>query len=292
MNDTTPDNTIAALARHGRARLAGLDSARLDADLLLCAALGRSRTWLHTWPEKRATAAQSQHYLASLERRAAGVPLAYLTGAREFWSLQLEVTEATLVPRDDTETLVAAALPHVRPGHVVLDLGTGSGAVALALCSERPAARIVASDIDCAALAVARRNAVRLGLTVTFVQSDWLTAFGAAFADVIVANPPYVAGDDPHLGHDGVRCEPRLALVAGADGLDALRSIAKQAPRCLRERGWLAVEHGATQGAAVRALMRERHLSAIRTVADGAGLERVTLGCRTRAMTAGPADSP
>lgn len=278
---TAPDNTIAALLRHGRARLGELDSARLDAELLLANALGQTRTWLHTWPDKRASGARLERYLALLERRAAGTPLAYLTGEREFWSLPLEVSDQTLVPRSETETLVAAILPRIRPGHLIIDLGTGTGAVALALASEQPAARLVATDLSHAALAVARRNAARLRLGVTFVQCDWLAAFGAGCADVIVSNPPYVASGDPHLERDGVRSEPRLALVSGADGLAALRSIAGQAPRCLQEGGWLALEHGAEQAAPVRALLDEQGLCEIETVTDDNGLARVTLGRKT-----------
>ena len=169
-------------------------------------------------------------------------------------------------------------LPHIGPGQLVIDLGTGTGAVALALASERPAARFVATDLSQAALTVAHRNARRLDLDVTFVQSDWLAAFDAACADTIVANPPYIASGDPHLQHDGVRCEPRLALVAGEDGLAGLRRIVAQAPRCLRDGGWLAVEHGAGQAASVRALMLEQGFDSIASVNDGNGVERVTLG--------------
>lgn len=246
--------TVAALIGWATSVLEHVASARLDAELLLAHAAGRPRSWVHTWPDAAPGRDVVERFRASVARRAAGQPVAYLTGRAEFWSLELEVTAATLVPRPETEALVAAALPLIDDGMTVLDLGTGCGAIAIALASERPRARIVATDVSRAALAVARRNAQRHGRSIDLVAADWLAPFTAACADIIVSNPPYVAAADPHLDGDGVRAEPREALVAGPDGLDALRVIVADARRCLRRGGHLLVEHGHDQAVGVRSL--------------------------------------
>ncbi len=280
-----PDSrpTLARALRDASARLAeASDSPGLDAELLLACALGRTRSHLHAWPERQLDAASAGRFADLVRRRARGWPVAYLTGRREFWSLSLEVTPDVLIPRPETETLVEAALACLPPDAPLrlLDAGTGSGAIALALASERPAWRLLACDRSAPALAVARRNRDRLGLArrVGLVRSDWCAAFAPGSLDAIVANPPYVADADPHLERGDVRFEPVGALRAGPDGLAAIQRLVQQAPRCLRPGGWLLLEHGWDQGAAVRRLLRRAGFRAVATRRDPAGRERVGLG--------------
>ncbi|MCK9504948.1 MAG: peptide chain release factor N(5)-glutamine methyltransferase [Porticoccaceae bacterium] len=255
------------------------DSPLLDAQLLLCRVLHCNRTYLYTWPEKPLTAEQSQQYLALLEQRARGVPVAHLLECQEFWSLPLKVSSATLIPRPDTERLVELALDLVLPLTArVLDLGTGTGAIALALASERPQWQIVAVDSQPQAVALAGENARSLGLaSVVVAESDWFSAVTGQF-DLIVSNPPYIAASDPHLSEGDVRFEPRTALVGGDDGLADLRHIIAVARAFLREGGYLLVEHGADQGAAVAGLFRENRYTEVVTHKDLGGRDRVTLG--------------
>jgi release factor glutamine methyltransferase len=236
---------------------AALGVARLDAQLLLLHALGRpgsERGWLIAHDGDELAPEDEAGFLAACSRRAAGEPLAYLTGEKEFFGLPLRVDARVLVPRPDTETLVEWALELLRdkPAPRVIDLGTGSGAIALALQSARPDARVEAVDRSADALEVARGNAQRLGLPVLFGQADWLQ--GAGRYDLIASNPPYVAEADPHL--PALAHEPRGALVAGADGLDDLRAIVAEAPAHLLPGGWLLLEHGWDQAAAVRGLLQ------------------------------------
>jgi release factor glutamine methyltransferase len=276
-NPVTP--TLAELSAAAAARLATTsDSPRLDAELLLAHALGVPRSRLRAAPESRPDDAAAARFAALLARRVAGEPLAYLLGRREFWSLELEVGPAVLVPRPETETLVGAALQRIPADATVrvLDLGTGSGAIALALKHERPRAQVTAVERSPAALAVAQRNAQRLGLDLELVAGDWFASLGGRRFDAIVSNPPYVASADPHLvalGH-----EPLAALVAGADGLDDLRRIIAAAPAHLAPDGWLLVEHGADQGPAVRALLAAAGFDGVGTATDGAGRARVGMG--------------
>lgn len=254
---------------------------RREAEILLACALGRGRAWLRAHPDCRPTPEETDRFATMWRRRTAGEPVAYIVGRREFWSLDLEVGPAVLIPRPETELLVElalAALPADRPCRVA-DLGTGSGAVALAIAAGRPRAVVVAVDIAAAAVALARANAERLSLAnLSFVVSDWFSALGGERFDLVVSNPPYVAAGDPHLGRGDLRFEPRRALVAGEDGLDALRAIAAAAPDHLQPGGHLLVEHGCDQGAAVRDLMAGRGLTGVGTGRDLAGLERVTYG--------------
>lgn len=270
---------VGALLTAGCARLPGPD-ARIDAELLLAHALGCSRTRLFAYPEAGVDAASRARYLALLERRRAGEPVAYLLGRQAFWSLDIALDGNTLVPRPETELLVELALVRgAARAADVLDLGTGSGAIALALAIERPAWRVLGVDRDPAAVHLARRNAGRLGLgNVAFETGDWFAGLEGRRFDLVVANPPYIAEDDPCLAAPGVCREPRHALVAGTDGLDALRRIVAAAPQHLSSDGWLLCEHGAAQGDALRALFAAAGLVAIATQRDLAGHERVTLG--------------
>lgn len=267
-----------------------LDSPALDAALLLAHALALPRTALLARPEMPVGPATRSRFGALVERRAAGEPLAWLTGRREFWSLDLEVDPSTLVPRPETERLVEAVLAAMgevgeREGGEgplrVADLGTGCGAVAIAVAREAAGALVVATDIDPDALAVARRNVRRLAPgRVELRLGSWCVPLEAGAWSVIASNPPYLREGDPHLEADGVRREPRRALVSGSDGLDAIRAIGAGAGRCLRPGGRLLVEHGADQGEAVRSAFRAAGLERLRTLRDLGGRERVTEGTR------------
>ena len=263
-----------------RRRLAAASpSANLDAELLLAHVLGVDRARVAADPARTLSRRQAEALSRLAQRRLAGEPLAYLTGRKEFWSLDLEVTPEVLVPRPETELVVELALdalaPFARPS--VLDLGTGSGALALALARERPDAAITAVDASSAALAVAARNALRLQAgNVAFLPGSWYEPVGGARFDCIVSNPPYVADDDPVLA--SLRHEPRRALAAGPAGLDALAVICAGAPAQLAAGGALVVEHGATQGAGVRALMTQAGLVAVATHVDLAGRPRASRG--------------
>ena len=259
----------------------GSDSARLDAEVLLAAVLNRSRSYLHAWPERTLEPELAACFAAWLERRRNGEPIAYLLGRREFWSLELEVTPDTLIPRPETELLVELALERAPADQpvTIADLGTGSGAIALALATERPQARIVATDQSLAALAVARRNAQRLNLvTIEFRQGDWCVPLAGERFDLIAANPPYVAVADPRWRRSELRFEPSDALISGPGGLDALRTIIAQAPDHLKPGGWLVLEHGYDQGEAVPALLRERGFDEVTDHQDAAGVSRSSSG--------------
>jgi release factor glutamine methyltransferase len=280
---------IARLLRLAGQRLSAVsESPRLDAELLLGRATGLDRAGLITHGDECLSPAQFSMFENSLAAREAGRPMAYLLGRREFWSLCLTVSEHTLIPRPETELLVESALAVIDSEAIirVADLGTGSGAVALALGAERRQVEITATDISEPALAVARANADRLHIkNVAFVAGDWLTPLKGQTFDLIVSNPPYVAEADPHLRIGDLRFEPRMALAAGPDGLDAIRRIVALAPFQMRPGGWLLLEHGHDQGAAVRDLLVAQAFGAVATRRDLAGLERVTLGRRSPTTT-------
>lgn len=274
-------NRVGDLLKAARLRLGSSAEAAAEAEILLAHLLDKDRSWLYAWPDREIPAAQADRYRALIARRAAGEPVAYLTGRREFWSLPLEVDENTLIPRPETEHLIAFALAHLpaeQPMRVI-DLGTGSGAIALALASERPHWQVIGCDRDFGALAVARRNAQRLGLPLSLVQSDWLAPFEKSF-DLIIANPPYVATGDPHLQRGDLRFEPIGALASGPDGLEDIRRIVAQAITRLAPGGWLMLEHGYDQGERVRRLLQSAGLKGTATGRDLAGQERFSHATR------------
>ncbi len=253
----------------------------VDAKALLAHAMGRNRAWLAAHEGDALTPAQAETFFALCRRRVNGEPVAYLTGTREFWGLELAVTPDVLIPRPETETLVEfalAKLPRDRPLRV-LDLGTGSGAIALALAHDRPNATVLATDSSEAALAVAQGNAQRLLLTnVTFVAADWYSGIPAEHWDLIASNPPYVGAGDSHLQEGDLRFEPVASLSSGLDGLTALRVIVGGARDRLVPRGWLVVEHGYDQSEAVRELFRAAGFSDVSVSRDLAGIPRVVAG--------------
>lgn len=253
-------------------------SARLDAEVLLAAAMGREKTWLYAWPEALLTAVQEADYCRLLESRKQGQPVAYLLGYQEFWSLKLKVTPATLIPRPETELLVEIALGLLDAEHAIrlADLGTGSGAIALAIASERPQWCVIGADRQADALAVAETNRAALGLSnVILRRGDWCAALAEQEFDIIVSNPPYVAPDDPHL--DALSCEPCEALVAAHDGLADIIKITEQATNYLKSSGYLLLEHGFEQADAVRQIMHDKGYINIQLFTDMAGLDRATL---------------
>jgi len=255
--------------------------AQIDANWLLAHVLQKNLAWLRAFPDHVIAAADAERFAGWVVRRCLGEPVAYITGRQGFWTFELDVTADTLVPRPDTELLVETALDLLdESAHRVVDLGTGTGAIALALKSEQHAWQVLATDIDPASLALAERNAQRLGLAIDLQESSWLRELTGKTFDLIVSNPPYIRADDPHLTGVGVRFEPPRALVSGVDGLDAIREIVAAAPTHLNDGGWLALEHGYDQGEAVRALMLEVGLRNVETRQDLGGNERVTLGTK------------
>jgi release factor glutamine methyltransferase len=269
-----------------QARRTGVD--RLDAQLLLGRLLQQPRAWLIANDDHALEPALAQDFMAQLAERARGVPLAYLLGEREFHGLMLRVTPDVLVPRPDTELLVdwalelLAVLEHGAPAAehnaptTVADLGTGSGAIALALKHARPSALVCAVERSPAALAVAHANGQRLGLPVQWLQGDWFAPLADRRFDLIVSNPPYIDGADAHLA--ALHAEPIAALTPGPDGLAALRVLARDAPPHLQSGGWLVLEHGHDQGAAVRSLLQAAGLERVQTRRDLGGQERCTAG--------------
>lgn len=254
---------------------------RIDAEFLLSHLLGRTRAWLYAFSDHQLSDRQVGDFMALASRRAAGEPVAYITGRRGFWAFDLHVSPDTLIPRPETELLVDLALgrvPAQQPCRI-LDLGTGSGAIALALAHERPHAQVTAVDVSEAALAVAKRNALELELhNLAFAHGHWFTGLGGQRFEVIVSNPPYIEAADAHLQQGDLRFEPRAALASGVEGLDDMRIIVSEAPMHLRPGGWLLVEHGWNQGAAIRLLFGRAGFTETATVQDMEQRDRVTLG--------------
>ena len=268
-----------------RLQAAGSLSPRVDAEVLLSHVTGRDRTWLYTWGDQRCPTWEHARFDALVAARAQGTPVAYLIGAREFWGLRLATSPDTLIPRPDTETLVAQALSRstASTGRL-LDLGMGTGAIALAFASERPNWQVLGMDVRVEAVALAVRNAQALAITnAAFCQSDWFSALktdetSLASFDMIVSNPPYIAADDPHLAQGDVRFEPRSALVAKADGMADLLHLVNAAQHYLAPSGWLMLEHGYTQANKVRIALSSAGYQNVESVCDLGGHERVTLG--------------
>lgn len=271
--------TLAELRQRLREQLAGGESPALDADVLLCHVLGKPRSFLLAWPEHEVTQAEQAELAALVARRQGGEPVAHLTGRREFWSLELEVSPDTLIPRPDTELMVEAALARLPADPATLvDLGTGTGAIALALKSERPQDAVLAVEFNPAAAALARRNSERLGLDIEVRLGAWFAPLTGLRFHMILSNPPYIDAADPHLQWGDVRFEPASALVAEEEGLSDLRHLVGQAPAHLENGGWLLLEHGWRQGEAVRTLLCRHGFERVETLRDYGGQERVSLG--------------
>ncbi len=279
--------TIDDAIHHAIAILAPMqdDDIKLEAELLLASVLDKDRTWLRTWPDKLISATHWQAFETCVQRRQAGEPVAYILGQRDFWSLNLKVTADTLIPRPETELLVELALAKIPEdaNWRILDLGTGSGAIALAIARERPGCELIASDQSFRALKIAQQNAQRNGLSnIHFLATNWLAAFSPDFqADMILSNPPYIVEDDPHLSVGDVQFEPITALAAGPEGLDDLRHILIHAGAQLKSGGWLMMEHGYHQQAAMAELLKQYHYQSILCHKDYAGQPRVSLAQRT-----------
>jgi len=255
------------------------DSARLDTELLLAHCLEKNRTYLFAWPEKTLTARQIKEFQTCMDRRLSGEPVAYILGVREFWSLSLKVNDSTLIPRPDTETLVELSLAKLSSKNErILDLGTGTGAIALAIAKECPHASVIACDKSNGAVILAEQNRKDNGLAnVKVMQSDWFDNVEGRFS-VIISNPPYIDEGDEHLSQGDVQFEPKSALIAGDNGLADLAHIISCSPHYLASNGWLLLEHGWKQGAEVRRLMEVEGFTHVQTIPDLNGQDRVTEG--------------
>lgn len=273
--------TIAVLLKESIQTLSAVsDSPRLDAQVLLAHVLKVARSHFYAWPEQVLTETELQEYAALLARRLQGEPVAYLTGYREFWSLTLQVTPATLIPRPETELLVQQVLKNLPKAEplVLADLGTGSGAIALALASECPNWQIIAIDNSPEALAIAGKNAHDLRLTnVSFQLGNWLTSSGKFKFDAIISNPPYIAEAEWPIYADQLRFEPQAALVAGDEGLADIKQIIAAARQFLKSDGWLMLEHGFNQGQVVRAIALQNGYQNVHSICDLAGHERIMI---------------
>lgn len=283
-NRSAAPATIAELIRHGSRLLHPSESSSLDAELLLTHTLDLDRLAVYRDGNVEVAPDKREQFGQLIRARAGGRPVAQILGRAEFWSLSFHLDAHVLIPRPETELLVATALDLIprRGTPLIADLGTGSGAIAVSLAVERRGATIVATDLSARALGTARRNCVAHRVSaVHLLQANWMHGLRESQFDAIVANPPYVCADDPLLWTSDIRFEPRLALVGGSDGLAALRAIAAQAPAYLQRGGFLMLEHGYNQGAAVRRLLRDQGLERVATARDLAGLERVTYGEKT-----------
>lgn len=257
------------------------ESARLDAEVLLCHCLGKQRSFLRAWPDRQLASVQVDQFCRLLEQRRQGRPIAYLTGEREFWSRTFNVTPDVLIPRPDSELLVELSLSLLtdqQPAKII-DLGTGSGILAITLAAERPLAEVVATDISAAALSVARQNAERLTAgNIRFIHSNWFEKVTDTGFDLVVSNPPYIADDDPHLQQGDVRFEPQSALVSGEAGLKDIRLLAEQARAHLKPHGHLLIEHGYRQDQAAQSILKQLNYRQVATHRDLSGNPRVTSG--------------
>jgi release factor glutamine methyltransferase len=257
------------------------DSALLDTEILLSLTLGTSRSYLRAWPERTLQSAQYQKFLTLLQERQKGTPIAYITGVREFWSREFIVTPDVLIPRPETELLIELSLNVIAAGQTakIIDLGTGSGVIAITLAAERPHAQVCASDNSPAALRIAERNAVKHGITnIRFYLSEWFASIPTGQYSLIVSNPPYIAPNDSHLHEGDLRFEPTSALCAAEQGLGAIRCIADEARHCLEPGGHLLIEHGYDQQQAVKAIFANFNYKNVITHTDLSGQPRVTYG--------------
>ncbi len=285
MQDLTPSCVERVLQIDSKRLQAALNleaaTARIEVQILLQVVLSVNRAYLLTHPERVLSQDEFSRYSGLLDRRLSGEPIAYILGVREFFGLDFKVTPATLIPRPDTELLVELALQRIprREAFRVLDMGTGSGAIALSIAHERPETRVVAVDASEAALLVATENAKQLQTgNVRLLYSDWFSALADERFDLIVSNPPYIESGDEHLSLGDVRFEPLTALASGSDGLDDIRRILGEAKNHLESGGWLMFEHGYNQASEVRTLMLEAGFSEVSSAHDLSGIERVTLG--------------
>ncbi|MGJ0485066.1 MAG: peptide chain release factor N(5)-glutamine methyltransferase [Methylomicrobium sp.] len=274
-------STIATLLREAVSQLDSSDSAALDAEILLCLALERPRSHLRAWPNRKPEQRQIRHFQALLQQRRQGTPIAYLTGRREFWSREFQVTPEVLIPRPETELLIEISLslfPKDQPANII-DLGTGSGIIAITLAKELPGAAVTATDLSLTALNVAKRNAAdHRADHIRFLYSNWFNAVPPVNFDLVISNPPYIAEDDRHLGQGDVRFEPRTALTAPRQGLADIQTIADAARRYLKTGGHLLIEHGFDQEQAVQSIFRDLGYDSVRTHKDLSGQPRATYG--------------
>ncbi|MFT5394984.1 MAG: release factor glutamine methyltransferase [Gammaproteobacteria bacterium] len=272
---------IVDAVKHAQQQLVESDSARLDAEILLCSVLKCERAHLYTYPEQNLSNTEINSFNKLIVQRTEGHPIAHLIQKKEFWSLELKVTADTLIPRPETEVLVEAALNCIpkESSCSVLELGTGTGAISIAIASDRRLTNITATDIKESALQIAQLNAESHQLkNITFVQANWFDIKNINTYDLILSNPPYISIDDPHLRQGDVRFEPESALVSGKEGLDDLCIIIAGAKKHLNTNGWLLLEHGFQQGKAIRQLLKENNFSTISTLKDYSNLDRVSIG--------------
>ena len=282
MQNTVIKSTVMVcdLLTQAEQHLHAFDTARLDAELILCHVTGLERTTLYAHPELAIADDLVCAFKKAIDERMNGQPVSYLTGRKEFWSIDFAVNKHTLIPRPETECLVEMALAYIpldKKFHIA-DLGTGCGNIGLAIAKERPACLVTATDISQTALKVAKINTTKLGLNnISFIKSDWFDGIERSF-NLIISNPPYIKQEDAHLSRGDVKHEPRLALVAGSDGLQVIRQIIRLAPAYLVKNAWLLLEHGYDQGEKTRTLLNQYGFKNIQTHQDYSGLERISLG--------------
>lgn len=270
-----------ALSEASRVLAASSDSPELDAEILLCLILEKNRSYLRSWPKKQLHAQQRLQFKTFLKQRQQGTPIAYITGQREFWSREFKVNPDVLIPRPDTELLIELSLPLIPKDKSckLIDLGTGSGVIAVTLAAERPYAQIIATDISTPALKIAKQNADRHHCrNIRFAQSAWFSEIGDTDFDFVISNPPYIAADDPHLHQGDLRFEPQTALVSDDNGLKDISLIAESACKHLKEGGFLLIEHGYKQQPQVQAIFESFDYANIQIHTDLGGNPRVTIG--------------